>query len=214
MPALEFLPSVAPRAESSIKADTNCLPYADPTSGPDFSPKDTLLWPKVAADMFRAKKNMRNIVSACAHPLVRNHSCLASFVQTHASTYMRWWFEQHAGMPIKPNPPPRSAYAHFFNGEKKRVFARQGSWNRKKDPKAVGATWKHLSAEVKAQHEEDYRVLREKADRLADAYWDALDEWRGKRQARLAASGEVLDNSVRVVQGLTPICTCSICVAE
>jgi len=57
-------------------------------TGFNFGPRDTILWPPMPAELFRAKTRMHD--------------------KSYASHYMHYWFEEHQGMPVQPPPPPLS----------------------------------------------------------------------------------------------------------
>ena len=76
---------------------------------------------------------------------------------------MRWWFQQHTGMPNQPPKAPRSAYALWFSRAKSAHSATGAAWNNKRDGKRLGAEWKELTA---------------KADPVVDA---AMEEFKAMR---------------------------------
>lgn len=61
----------------------------------EYGSRDTLLWTPMAAELFREKSRIRD--------------------KQYASDYMRAWFAEHEGLPIKPPTAPKSGmHASFF----------------------------------------------------------------------------------------------------
>eukprot|EP00729_Bicosta_minor_P009737 gene9737-6201_t len=195
MPPTPGVPPIAPQDPKELSvSDQERLKNGIALPDRDFGSADTKLWTKVQADIFRSKKVLKNM--------------------RWASGYMRWWFKQHEGMPNQPPKAPISAYALWFTREKSQHAAEGGKWNNKKDGKRLGIKWKTLQTEedpVVAAVTAEHAVLKAQYQANEDMFYNLLEAWQGKRHAALTATGQPLDNYVRVEQGLEVLCDCPNC---
>mmetsp|Transcript_2820 Transcript_2820/g.5452 ORF Transcript_2820/g.5452 Transcript_2820/m.5452 type:complete len:238 (+) Transcript_2820:67-780(+) len=157
---------------------------------PIYGPKDTVLWPEEATDIFRATKINQD--------------------PQYASRYMRWWFENHEGMPGRVPKISRSAYSLYYAAQKGVIFHSAGKFNQKKDGKKIAAAWKVLGEEEKQPYMDKIATLRA-LHKANEEWWnEELEAWRDKRIVRLR-SGAELDPLKRHSMGLEPLCVCSKC---
>lgn len=191
LPQMELMrpcPMVPPRASGtrtiSLMREKELLKQGMQLPLTDFGSKDLKLWSKSQGNLFRAKSKCQN--------------------KTFASAFMRWWFKEHHGMPCNLPPRPRSAYSLFFSNKKKEMP--------KVKAKKLGAMWKALSDADKAPFLAQFETLKEQERVNQDKYYELMGEWQRQKEARLAASGETLNNVERSNQGLGPICRCNKCV--
>jgi len=159
----------------------------------DFGPADTALWPATPAEIYRARSKVND--------------------RSEASSYMRWWFTAHEGMPVKPPEPPRSAFWMYTVEQKRVTFEKCGKWDQKKDTKRIGAAWKALAAEVMAGYVARFEEKCAEMEAQHDAYDETLAEWRKLKSAKLRDSGEPTNNEERrkLGTGLSDLCTCTFC---
>lgn len=158
-------------------------------SGPyAYTSKDTKLWPKACAEMFRAQKKTRDV--------------------HYASQYIRWWFREHEGLPNRPPKIHRSAYALYFGLQKQAIFKQTGKWT-KKDPKKVGLKWKVLDDAAKAPFFNQFKVMQQQHEVNVVWWEEQAAAWRKAKKLRLA--DEEKDNLKRQTQGLSPLCNCKNC---
>lgn len=158
---------------------------------PVYGPKDTTLWPEEAAELFRATKTNRD--------------------PKYASKYMRWWFENHEGMPARVPKIPHSAYSMYYVEQKAVIFQSQGKFHQKKDGQKIGASWKRLEEEEKRPYMDKFAALKAEREENEE-WWDKrMSAWREERMEKLRSGGVELDPLKRRSAGLEPLCECAKC---
>ncbi len=193
MPPCPFVPPVA-TTDRKVKRDGGwrwASRHGMAPPPPVYGPKDTALWPDEAAELYRATKTNRDA--------------------KYASRYMRWWFENHGGMPRGVPKIPRSAYSMYYTERKGEIFWSAGRFRQKRDGKKIGAEWKALADAVKQPYMDKIDALR--AEREANEEWwnEKMSAWRRGRLERLRVEGVELDPLTRQRAGLEPLCECSKC---
>ncbi|KAL7537213.1 hypothetical protein ACHAWF_005690 [Thalassiosira exigua] len=158
---------------------------------PIYNAKDRALWPEEAAELFRATTTNTN--------------------SKYASQYMRWWFENHEGMPCRVPKIPRSAYSMYHSEQKGLIFRSVGRFNPKKNGKEIGAAWKKLSEEKKQPYFDKFAILKAQREENEEWWNEKMAKWRDERLERLRSEGVELDPLKRRRAGLEPLCECSKC---
>jgi len=116
-----------------------------------------------------------------------------------ASSYMRWWFDEHQSMPEPVEKPPRDAWrTYFLTRQKELHFSMKDS----KTVKKISAEWKAMSDEESAPYHKQFEELSAKYEEACEKYEENLDTWRvNKSKLQERDDGQ-------------PRCQCEICVGE
>jgi len=135
-------------------------------------------WTNLSRNLYKEKKNLFN--------------------NSYASKWMRWWFEEHQGMPEVPDNPKRSGYMIYAHEK----LTELNGFNNKKITRKVGAMWKQESEELKSIYVKQNNEQREDYEKLCIAYEEALEIWKKKKQAQ-----------PKRTDGM-PDCNCQYCTEE
>lgn len=132
-------------------------------------------WTDISRKLWKEKKNMHD--------------------NKYASKWMRWWFEEHKGMPCEPKKLSMNAY-FLFNRLKS---AELGLGINKASGKKISGMWKSASPEEQAKFHEQHEKNMELFDKETAEYEDAMVEWRKEKPPRTDKQ---------------PSCKCRFCVED